>query len=528
MVMIYGLTSVTEPEARFPTVYFHLGIIDYITRHHTVDPYYDAYFNWPGFFILAAFIQAVTHTPSASLLAFTAWAPLISSALYLGPLWILVSGITPDKKLCWLAILFFYIFDWIGQDYFSPQGLNYVLYLLLLGILVTSFRTVTGQSFRAALASLSTSQASARLPWRPALSRTIHNGTWRGAAQAIFLLSLVLALIVTSIVSHQLTPFAMLVQVTGLVLIGRIRTRLLPLFILVAALTWVSYMAEPFLAGNIKMLIGDLGSVNGSVNANVSGRLHGSAQHAVILKICEGITVLLWALAGVGEAFLLWTGRRDPIPVVLGFAPFCLLVLQSYGGEMLLRVYLFGLPGMAFLAAALFRGDLTKHISMVRTATLFILGSIVVVLFLFARYGNERMDYVRHGDLAAVRFFYAVAPPHAAFLGLVPYSPFGLERIEVYTYDTLEPLSFSLETDKEGVARGNTIIPLINKLRSFCPRPSYFTISPEQIAEIELFSGVPSSSIARYMGLLHSSKSLQKVFNFDGAQVYRLAHGCRN
>src|SRR5215469_4462074 len=107
-------------------------------RTGTVAPDLDAYFNWPGFFALAAFVTQVAgyHT----ILSYAAWAPVFFNLIYLGPLYIIFTTATTDKRLVWLALWFFYLTNWIGQDYFSPQGFNFFLYLVIIAILLKYFK----------------------------------------------------------------------------------------------------------------------------------------------------------------------------------------------------------------------------------------------------------------------------------------------------------------------------------------------------------------------------------------------------
>src|SRR4051812_40671882 len=55
--MLYGVTIVVEEAPRFAIAYRHIGLAEYISRNHAVDPLIDAYHNWPGFFSLSALIS---------------------------------------------------------------------------------------------------------------------------------------------------------------------------------------------------------------------------------------------------------------------------------------------------------------------------------------------------------------------------------------------------------------------------------------------------------------------------------------
>ena len=58
--MLYGVTTLVEQAPRFSVLYRHAGYTEYIMRTSTVDPGLDAYFNWPGFFVLVAFVTKLS------------------------------------------------------------------------------------------------------------------------------------------------------------------------------------------------------------------------------------------------------------------------------------------------------------------------------------------------------------------------------------------------------------------------------------------------------------------------------------
>ena len=65
--------------------------------------------------------------------------------------------------------------------------------------------------------------------------------------------------------------------------------------------------------------------------------------------------------------------RRSPwLPLLaaLAFGPFALLALQSYGGEMALRIYLFLLPAACILAGCFFFADPKAGRALLRMLTL--------------------------------------------------------------------------------------------------------------------------------------------------------------
>src|SRR5437588_3957910 len=80
----------------------------------------------------------------------------------------------------------------------------------------------------------------------------------------------------------------------------------------------------------------------------------GDQLYQIVAKIRLFMTVLLWLLAFLGGIKRLRQGHRDITYIILALAGFPLIAVQGYGGEMLMRIYLFSEPFMVFFAAALF------------------------------------------------------------------------------------------------------------------------------------------------------------------------------
>ncbi len=131
--MLYGITALIETVPRFDVVYRHAGYTEYIMRHGSVDPGLDAYFDWAGFFIFSAFLTKIAGY--STVLSYAAWSPFFLNLIYFFPLYIIFTSATTDKRIIWFATWFFYLTNWIGQDYFSPQGLNFFFYLVVIAIL---------------------------------------------------------------------------------------------------------------------------------------------------------------------------------------------------------------------------------------------------------------------------------------------------------------------------------------------------------------------------------------------------------
>lgn len=513
--MLYGITSVLEEVPRFATVYRHAGYTEYIMRNGTVDPNLDAYFNWPGFFIFGAFLTQVIHAPD--ILTFAGWAPLVLNLAYLAPLYGLLGTFTTNKRLLWLGLLVFYLGNWIGQDYFSPQGLSFFCYLVILLILLRWFRGATQPL---------------RVPnWRrlqPAIALLRRYERWSRQtdevpqpctrAQRIVLLTLVLLLFVCVVASHPLTPFFMIASITALVLLRRCHPIWLPVALCGLTLAWMVIMAQPFLRGHMPMVTGHLGQVASSFSANVTARaVKGSPEHIYISSVRIMMTLTLWA-AAVAGCLLRWRrGQRDITLIALAVTPFLLMIVQSYGGEMLLRVYLFALPFAAFFVASLLQEELEKiplwRCGLVACAVLALLSS-----FLFTRYGNEKMDYISANEVVGLRYLYRVAPPHSLLMEAWYGAPWQFERFEQFNYFSAKDV---IKYSPIALASKEHVEAILDVIRREQPTEVYILFSKSQEAAADLLNDVPSFKLRQLERELLRSERFQSFYQNGDITILR-------
>jgi hypothetical protein len=325
--MLYGITALVEEAPRFAVVYRHAGFAEYIMRTGHLNTGIDAYFSWPGFFVLIAFVVKVAGLSSALDLA--AWAPVFFNVLWVGPLYMIMMAATDNKRLAWLGLWFFFLANWVGQDYLSPQAINYFFYLLILAILLTWFRSWPAP--------------------QPPGSRT----AWQRTALMVTLV-VIFAAVVSS---HPLTPFFTIATVGALVGLRRITPRALPAVMATMTAVWILVVAQPFLAGHVSMVTGSVGHVNTIVSANLTSRVQGSPEHRVVIAMRIALALVLWGAAALGAMRRFRAGQRDLTFFVLAVAPLALIPLQEYGGEIVERAYLFSLPAIVFFAASCFFGN---------------------------------------------------------------------------------------------------------------------------------------------------------------------------
>ena len=516
--MLYGVTTLVEEAPRFSVLYRHEGYTEYILRTGTVDPNLDAYFNWPGFFILSAFVTRVAGY--LNIYFFGLWAPVFFNLIYLGPLYIIFTSATTDKRIVWLGLWFFYVTNWIGQDYFSPQGLNFFLYLVIIAILLRWFKVAPS------------AQSLLKEPRDQHLGRIgffVHRFfAWLRAPdtlrtpvqprQRTALLAILITIFAFSVFSHPLTPFFIIASVTALVIFRRCSPFWLPILMAVITGAWIIIMTEAFLAGHLSWVTGGLGNIFGAVSANVSNRVEGSPEHVFITKIRLVMTFFIWGLAFVGAVRRLRHGQHDISYILLAIAPFPLLVAQPYGGEMLLRIYLFSLPPMTFFAACVFFPTLTSGKSCWTTV---VIASICIILlggFLFTRYGNERQDYMTDAEVAGVHYLYSIARPGSIFIEGSDGTPWQMQDYEKYN-------TYSL-TDKlyNAVATGN-VNAIVQYIQSTKHTNAYLIFTRSQKATAESTLGLPSDALDRLENVLISSGKFKRVYFNPDAQILKFVGG---
>ncbi len=514
--MLYGVAMLVEEVPRFQGGWKHAGVIDYIVRAGNVNPQIDAYFNWPGFFILGALVTEVGGL--ASPMSLVGWAPVAFNLLYLGPLWMIFGAVTTDRRLIWLAVWFFYTTNWIGQDYFSPQALNYFFYLVIIGTLLRWFRSpkpIAFQFFGGRLA----------FPLEGRLPTTIYRwlapsdspATPTSLGQRVALLAVLAAIFAAVVSSHQLSPFATLVSVVALVVFNRCSPRWLPILMGLMIAFWLNVMATAYMAGHGEAVTGQVGNVGTAVGANVTARFEGSAGHVFVVYVRIGLTLALWGAAVLGALRRFWNGQRDLTFALLGAAPFPLAVAQPYGGEMLLRVYLFSLPFVAFFVAALFYTVGRVGRSRWTTIATGVATVVWVIGFLFIRYGNERMDRYTTDEVAATRHLYSIAEPGSVLIAGTPNTPWKDRDYERYRYRSLtneltwDPATVANPVDATAAAMVNPDYPA-----------TYLIITESQIANDDLFVELPVP-LRELLPALQQSSKFRVIYANDDATIFVLA-----
>lgn len=389
-----------------------MGVTEYITAHGSVDWSIDIYHRWPGFFAFGAFLSWITGTatPESYVGWFEVVFPLVHGVLVAG----IGTALTGRRRIGWAAATIFVTANWVGQEYYSPQTFTYTLALAIFWIAVRHL----GDSRPTPIGRLAERWAG-RLVRRPVTAASrIDGGRWPRA----WAITVLLVLFAVVVVSHQLSPFMIILTVTALVLLGRIRPWWLPLALGAVA---AAYLVFHF--GYIQERYGIFSGLNPFKNAAhlatydvspvLGKRINGWAGRA------------LTAFLLLGCAGLVWVARRMDLRLAVGlavaaFSPFALLFGQGYGGEGILRVILFWLPWASIAVALLVARE---PVPTRRRAPAGVAAGLVLLLsaalFVPAWLGSAELSLVSRSEAQAMAWFYRNAAPGSVLVAAAPGTP---------------------------------------------------------------------------------------------------------
>ncbi len=507
--MLYGASALVENMPRFAVTWRHIGVIGFIQDNGRIDPHIDAYFNWPGFFVLNAFMADSAGLHSAVTLG--PWVAVFLNLLYLGPLMMIFTAATDNKQIAWLAVWIFYLGNWIGQDYFSPQGFNYFLYLVILAILVKWFKTATPEdkqlpSFRWSSFGVRWIQRFNEWLTRPENPNTPSEPVQRGG-----LVLILVTIFVAIVASHQLTPYPILLVVIALVLFKRISLRGLPLIMIMVLTVWLCYMASAYMRGHLSNIVEEFGQVNSSVNVGITGRVEGSSGHILVVRVRLVMSLAVWILALLGAVYRFRKGYGDATWLLLAVIPFGLFGLQDYGGEMLLRIYLFNLPFMAFFIAALLYDFPSTRFPALTRPTIIVVSIGLMAGFFFSRYGNEKMDYKTPEEIEAVQYLYSTAAPNSLWVAITPNLGWKFQDYDKYHYQVVT--DEFLSNDVDGI---------VSRMKTSRYANAYLLMTRSQQVNTELGYNVSVSEWEQFELSLIESRKLRLVFSNRDAQIFGL------
>ena len=519
IIIIHTTPALIYGTLRYSWAWKHIGMVDYIQRFGAVNPeigYLGVYHNWPTFFALNAFITDLVGSPSAQLYA--GLAPVFFDLLYFFATVSLLRLFTSNKRLPWLAGWFFILANWIGQEYFSPQAMNFFLYLILLWMVLSWFGPENQNHFKV--------WAESRFlrPFRPILQKMSDTvlpvrSSDRPQEFSIFVTSMVLLLLFGLIVSsHQLTPIMAISAVIILVIFGYCSWRTLPILMAVTLGLWLAFPASTYSGELISEIVESFGKVTENIDSSFINVAQVSSEQLIVVWMGRGLTILIIVLAGLGLVNRVRKGNLDFLALLLMVSPISLLVTSPYGGEALFRVYLFALPFLSFLAAGLVFPEETTSSGKNQSIVVIGVSALLLIGLFFSYYGKERQYYFTEDEVEASWFLYSNAEPNSLLVEGARNYPGSFKNYEYFTYVPIdrEPLASreKVLNDPAGV--------LDDWLENEEYNQTFLIITRSQKAYIDAVGAMPRGSLDRIEDALEESDEFVVVFENQDAKIFML------
>lgn len=343
------------------TSYTCAGFVEYIVRHGVLNQEVAFYHNWPAHSILyAVLVNLLDVTDLNILMGLT---PFFSNIFYFLALCLLRRFMSKQglTSMWWPLVWIFFIANYLGQDYFAPQGLAYFFFLLFIGLLLLSYD-----------------------------ENSYANKPSGKAMKLLLFCSITIA--------HALTT--LIAGLTIFVLTFRRKERLNSLFVLgvVIFITWTLYGAIVYFSGHIQGFLDEAFNLEISFNQNIA-RV-GTTGDEQVDQVSLYYTLLLLVTSSIG-----WLTTRQGllknIFTKLSIVPLFLPFFVSYCGEMLVRVLLFLLLPIAFFSSSFF---INKKRLVSYGFIIFLI--ISIPLHIISHYGNEEYNYVSSAEQDAARFLF--------------------------------------------------------------------------------------------------------------------------
>ncbi|KAA0104665.1 hypothetical protein [Mycolicibacterium sp. P1-5] len=481
--------------APFVTGYVHRMITNWLITAGTLPPPVDARISWAGFFSAAANLITTTGLYDSVILVVSA--SLIFGVLLMFPVYSIGLSITGSRRVAWLGVTMLTLFNWYQQDYFAPQAVAMQFYATILAVLLWQLRKsnipvlVGGRCKRM-------TTAWRRLPGRVAG----RDARWTLAVEATLVV-----ILAAMVVEHQLTPLSAIGALVVFAVAGVTRYKLLWLAALVMFIFWFRYGATAYWTGHLGQVISDIGGVDQNLNSSVSQKITGDPtyRHMQLLRLVAALVVM--AMAGFGWLRLRrMPGSRPWLIAALALGPFGLVLLQSYGGEVAIRAFLYGSPILSPLAALsilpLLRPrtgrTVARRVSAVAAGVVLLLTALLVTANRGLNISFERTT------------------PHELAIGTELVAEIGDAGLGYWGQGALYgvPRKFELKT---------SCFESAEHLADCTAQPEvqYFSNTQQDENFVRYSAGVSRETMQRALQLLQSEKGYQKIYDSGGVLVLK-------
>jgi hypothetical protein len=424
VLVLFGTVPALGQPPQYSWTYKHIGVVELVEAAHGV-PFFtgDIYQRWPGFFTATAIVAEASGR--ADPMDYAGWSEPLFALIDALLLAALARSFRLNRTACWGAALLFTSANWVGQTYFSPQALAFALYLAFFVLLLQHAVPTKDRSL------LDRAGVLVKGPKRRHESRpTVRLPAFSPPGTTVALLVL---LQVCISISHQLTPYLLVLGLAALAMSAPVRPRWL--WPVIAAIPLIYLLPHlPFIQDNWGIFTGF--HIRNVLHDQSYGEVP-SAGKAFNTLTGRVLTAVVW-VGGLAAIIAGFRGQRRDLRLLGGLfvSPFLLVLGQNYGGEASLRVFLFTLPWavLAISAAALGAVRRVWHVGWAA------LSLVVLVLFVPTFYGQAEINFMSTDEVQASEAIYRYGRPGGVLMLAAPNFPraYGYNYAK-YEYASSDP-----------------------------------------------------------------------------------------
>jgi hypothetical protein len=508
-VVLYATLPLVVSTIRYPWSYKHLGVIRLLDTTGRLHTDVDIYNTFSGMFGVGALVRGATGVDPES---YAAWWQLGVTAFVLVAVWNLVRRISGDIRVAHLATVVFLVADWVGQNYFSPQSVATFLGITVLALVCSWFVAPVMGRPRLLLRPRPLAAVVRRLGPEATLDgQVVYRPVMMARRWCVVLVFGGL------LMTHALTPAAVLLPIGAAVAIGWIRDWRLLTLGAVVAVAWAVRCIPYFESQGY-----DLG-FGGAVSDNIAGNRIGAVPpptFELVGTLTRVFVVAVWMLAVAGFVRATRSGARTGMALLIAVTPFVVVLVNAYGGEAIYRVYLYSLPGVAALIAA----GLSARRSRVQRPLAAVVVLALTAGFLVAHYGRERQNNVDSSEVAIERILGSL--PDRQYVGthFVSIGPLN----QTATYPTVDfddewsPSVVEMLDRTSGVPFSEQLDRVADNLSSLTPGNTYLTVTPGMFEELRAEGGWPFAGVDDALALLATNPRFVAITHVDDSWLFRV------
>ena len=508
VLILHATVPILIQAPEYAWTYKHVGVIDLFQKTgHIVDST-DIYQAWPMFFAAVAQLASIS---GGSALRISAWGPVFFDAANCLPLYAIIRSLTADRRLPYLTVFVFTCINWVAQDYLSPQAFVYVLCLGAILVMVRWLRRPAGAvNIRPRIVARLWQRSQdglAALPYAGKRAEWIALGS-------LYLIDAVVAM------SHQLSPYFVAMSAIALVVLGFVRTwQIAPILVVLPMLYLLpNYrVADSYGIFDGIDIFKNLFKSTQGVSPTTMASSHGQIISAAAVQL---FTFVLWGIAVISVIVARRRLATVALPAVLLVAPFPMLLAQSYGGEVIYRVFLFSAPWTAYLICRLgLRLARLPAIAGVLVGTIAIwvcaLGGIQ------GEHGQLSFDRFTMNEVRATQWVYDNAPKGALIVAPGGNLPGRLNERYVEVSAGSGPIDMIDTLQQTPTVTPDELENVTNDCYEF-GRPVYLVITQSMINYDHYFGYLPDGKLENLRAALATSPFWTPVFVRPDAVVFQL------